>query len=182
MGRVTEIRNIRAVRYGWANHDGRATEARCGVLFANTLGATMSRDLKPYVGRIGTGVSGAVIWKEDTGTDDAGTNFQAYAITKAYALQQGQNMGVLEDSYLTAETASGVTITLTLNRDFGLETTTATALLTASASETRVQQKFEGAAISQAGYLQFQVGDASAASNAWVLDSIATPLLHEGTR
>ena len=92
LGRVTEIRNIRAVRYGWANHDGRATEARCGVLFANTLGATMSRDLKPYVGRIGTGVSGAVIWKEDTGTDDAGTNFQAYAITKAYALQQGQNM------------------------------------------------------------------------------------------
>ena len=89
---------------------------------------------------------------------------------------------MLEDSYLTAETASGVTITLTLNRDFGLETTTATALLTASASETRVQQKFEGAAISQAGYLQFQVGDASAASNAWVLDSIATPLLHEGTR
>ena len=142
----------------------------------------MSRDLKPYIGRIGTGISSAVIWKLDSGTDDGGTSYRGYMTSKDYSVRPGTNMGMLEDAYLVAESSSGVTLTLTITRDFGLETTTATALLTASASETRVFPKLEGAAISEAGWLNFQIGDASAASNTWVLDSYNTPIMLEGTR
>ena len=142
----------------------------------------MSRDLKPYIGRVGTGISAPTIWKLDSGTTDAATTYQATVKTKAYTIKAGENMGMLEDAYLLGEAASGVTITLTVDRDFGLETSTATALLTAAGSESRVFPKFEGAAVSQAAFLQFQVGDGSAVDNTWTLDAIVTPLQTEDPR
>ena len=38
------------MRGGWARHTGLSCEAVCSVMFANTLGAAMSRDLRPYIG------------------------------------------------------------------------------------------------------------------------------------
>jgi len=181
-GRVVEFNNIRAVRYGWSRFTGVATEARCGVLFSNTLGASMSRELKPYIGRVGTGITVPTVWKLDTGTQDGSTNYQAYAKSKAFSIRPGQQLGMIEDAYLLAETSSGVTITLTVDRDFGVETSTATAVLTAAGSETRKLVKIEGASVSQAGHVQFQIGDSAAANNTWTLDGLVTPLLREGPR
>lgn len=162
------------VRGGWSKHTGNSAAARCSVMMSNTLGATMSRDLKPYIGR----ASGTVIWKLDTSTtNDAGTNFQSYVKTKpvTQASQLGLNVGIGQAS-LIAKAASGVTITQTIDRDFGLETVTATVSLTAAASETRVFRKIEGSDMAGAGVIQLQWGDAAAASNAWTLDAVVAPM------
>jgi len=183
LGRVVEINRVTTMRYGWSRADGVATEARCSVLFADTLGASMSRDVKPYVGRVGTGISAPTLWKLDTGTQDVSTNYQAYLITKTFLMGGGQyNLSLRHDALLLAETSSGVTITLTLTRDWGLETTTATALLTAAASETRALLKFEGAQISEAAAVSFQIGDAAAANTSFVLDRLVTPVTRDDRR
>ena len=179
LGRIVEFGNLRTLHYGWAVHDGQGAKMTCGVLFANTLGATMSRDLKPYLGRVDTA---PVIWKGDTGTTDAGTTYAASVKSKAYALSPGQNMRMLEDAHIVAKAASGVTLTLTVDRDFGAETRAFTASIAAAASETRVFPKVEGTAVAEAGFVQFQLGDGSAVDNTWTIDSIVTPLQLEGPR
>lgn len=176
LGRLVEIHNIASVRYGWSRATGRITEARCGVLFANTLGASMSRDLKPYLGRTGTGITAPTLWEGDDGTTDASTTYRGLVTTKTYSAKLGHHFSMQHDAYLLAETASGVTITLTTDRDFGAETATATAVLTAAASETRTFEKFEGAQVSEAAHVSFSVGDAAAADGAWVLDTIVAPI------
>lgn len=162
------------VRGGWSKHTSSSAAARCSAMMSTTLGATMSRDLKPYIGR----ASGTAIWKCDTSTtNDAGTNFQAYVKTRpvTQASPLGMNVAIGQAS-LIAKAASGVTITQTIDRDFGLETVTATVLLTAAGSETRVFRKIEGSDMAGAGILQLQWGDSAAASNAWTLDAVVAPM------
>ncbi len=167
------------VRGGWAKHTGPSAGARCSCLMSNTLGASMSRDLKPYIGR----ATGTAVWKCDTADlDDAGTAFQAYVKTKPIAIATlGMNVGVGQ-THLLARAASGVTITQTIDRDYGLETRTATCLLTAAGSETRVLRQIEGSDMSQAGTLQFQWGDATAVANSWTLEAASLPVHVEDRR
>lgn len=163
-----------AVRRGWAKHTGGGANARCSVMFSNTVAASMSIDLKPYIGQFDANNR---IWKCDsTATDDAGTTFQAYVDTKEYApAGLGRNVKLMEPSLL-AEVASGVTLTVTGRIDHGLRSDpTGTALLTASGSETRVQKKIEGFAGADAGSVSFRIGDASAASNGWTADALIVP-------
>lgn len=168
------------VRGGWSKHDGPSAAARCSTLFSNTIATSMSRDLKPYIGR----ASGTVIQKCDTSTtNDAGTNFQAYVKTKPIlpADELGVNVGIGQ-THLLAKVGASVTITQTIDRDWALETLTATVSLTAAASETRVLRKIEGSDMSQAGVIQIQIGDGSAASNAWTLDALVIPVTAQDVR
>lgn len=153
---------------------------RCAVMFANTLGAAMSRDLKPYVGQTGTTQR---VWKADTGTDDVGQTFQAYVITKAMEPGGPGFSGGMGDSMLLAKAATGVMITDTVSADFGLQASTGTADLTPEASETRVSRRLAGSAISgDIKFIQHQIGDASAVSNSWTLDRLVmTAGKHEAT-
>ena len=74
-----------------------------------------------------------------------------------------------------AEVSSGVTITVTPKGDNGLQDGQAgTALLTASASETRVNKRLEGMQHAGAGTFRFRIGDAAAVSNAWTLDAMTS--------
>lgn len=169
------------VRGGWYKHTGNSATARCSVMFANTLAAAMSRDLKPYVGR----ASGTAIWKLDDASalDDAGTSFQAYLKTKPLRIAPlGQNMGVGQ-SILVGKALDGVTITQTLDRDYGLETRTSSCLLTpTSAGESRVIKKFEASELAQAGAVQVQLGDAAAQTGAWSLDLLEIPIFGQEFR
>jgi hypothetical protein len=168
-----EVDSRNRVRKGWVRFSGNLSGARCSTMMSNTLGATMSRDLKPYIGRS----TGTTVLKADTSaTDDAGTTFQAYAKSKPIRVAPLGTNAAVGMSHLLAEVASGVTITQTLDRDYGIETRTSTVLLTASASETRTLKKFEGSALAGAGTIQAQIGDASAVANSWVLDLVSMPV------
>ena len=163
------------IRGGWYKHTGGSAVARSAVLFSNTLGATMSRDLKPYISR----ASGVAIWKLDTtDLDDAGTDFQAYIKTRPMltTTDLGQKVGMAEP-FVLAKALTGVTLTLTTDRDFGAETRTHTALLTASGTETRVVKKFEGGDIGEADAIQVQIGDGAAQEGAWSIDALVVPVL-----
>ncbi len=176
LGKYVEGERLRG---GWYKHTGDSAGARCSVMMSNTLGAAMSYDLKPYIGRS----LGTAIQRCDTAaTDDAGTTFQAYVKTKPIAIAPlGMNVGIGQTTIL-AKAASGVTITQTIDRDFGLETRTATVSLTPAASETRVIRKVEGSDMSQCGTVQLQWGDSAAVSNTWTIDSIAIPVRTEDPR
>lgn len=167
------------IRKGWFKHTGNAAGARCACLFANTLGAAMSRDLKPYMGRS----SGTVIYKCDTtNTMDNATAFQATITTKPLRTgPPGTNIGVAE-SYLLAEANPNVTITQTLSRDYGLETRASTVGLTPDATETRVLKKFEASALSGAGTVHVTIGDGSALAQNWVLDTLTIPITAQERR
>lgn len=158
---------------GWVKHDGPSANARCSCMFSNTLGASMSRDLKPHLGRS----VGTTIYKTDTSDlDDNSTDFQAYVKTRPIITlgELGRKVG-LEEPYLLAKALTGVTITLTSDRDFGIETRTHTQVLTAAGSETRVFKKFEGAGVGEADVIQVQIGDGAAQDGAWSFDALKVP-------
>lgn len=161
------------VRGGWAQHSGLSAAARCSVLMSNTLGASMSRDLKPYIGR----ASGTTLAKCDTtDVDDLGTDFQAYVKTKP--LHPAQSLGFkvgLGEPCVLAKAASGVMVTVTSDRDFGKEQRSHQQILTAEQSETRVVRKFDGAGIGEADVVQLTIGDDTAREGAWSIDAVWVP-------
>lgn len=171
----------RAALFGSASHEptvpggfsiftGGVATARCAVMFSNTIGATMSRDLKPYIGS-----TSAVntIGKANTGTQDFGVNFQAYLDTKAYDPWGTAFYGTVAAVQLTAAAANGVSVQVTTTADFGVSATADQASLTPGGSETRVQPALGGAvALAQMQNVRFRVGDGGAVNAGWQLDSL----------
>jgi hypothetical protein len=154
-------------------HDGTSADAFCSVMFANTLGATVSRDLKPYIGR-----GGAVkILKCDTSdTSDDSDAFKAFITLKPLDAAGHGFKTDLENVYVQAKVATGVTLTATITRDHGIESITPTVLLTASGSETRVVKRIENAQFSGCQHVGITIGDASATANSWTLDGLTVQL------
>ena len=165
------------VRFGWAQHTGDSCGVLDGVMFATTPGSSMTYKEKPYV-CLG---SGAKILKCDTGTDDDGTNFQAYIDTEhRLPWGPGRTGGLQQEPYILAEAAS-VTLTLSVFRDYGVETVaTPTASIAAGGSETRVRSKVEFNGAQDLEVVQFRLGDGAAASNAWNIDALVVPMAQEG--
>lgn len=150
---------------------------RCATLFSNTIGATMSRDLKPYVGQVGAVKR---ICKCDTGTDDLGTPYRAYVITRAEDPGGNGYDGEAGDPILLAKAAEGVTITDTILCDYGIQSSPGSCSLSPEKTETRVTRRIQGAGISGVSTIQHQIGDAIAVSNSWTLDQITTPWAPRG--
>jgi hypothetical protein len=157
------------LRGGWSKWTGDLAACRASAMMANTLDTSMSLDLKPYA----TDGDALTLLKGDTSaTDDAGTNFQAYVTSGAMTIEPIVFNASLKRSYLLATAESGVTITQTLIRNLGDETSrTATVSLTATAAgETRVLRKFEDAGLEDAFLTQVRLGDAAASDAVWTLD------------
>jgi len=167
LGRTT----AEGVGMGWSQHAGRSAATYTGVLFANTLGATMSRDLKPYVSTR----DAVAILKCDTGTDDNGETFQAYVTTAALPIGGLLRQGQVGQPVLVANAASGVSIQATVSRDFGVETKTGSVVLTPAGSESRVLPQFEALELAGVTTVQYTIGDAAAVNNAWTLDAFVIP-------
>lgn len=163
---------------GWSRYTGNLmSAARCSVLFANTLGASMSIDLKPYIGN-GSIVNTASIVKMDTGGSDAGDGIQGTITTPAFEPGSPGFNGECGDAILVAQAASGVTITGYAVPDFGAQPSqSGTALLTASsAGETTVIKRLENSALSGATFFQYTIGDAVATTTGWTLERLIVPV------
>jgi hypothetical protein len=158
------------VRGGWSLYNGHLAASRCATMFANTLGSSMSRDLKPYVGYS----TGAKILKGGTGTNDAGTNFQSYVdLPEQHFGGIGQKCQV--DQAIILGSAGSHTIRITVNGNY-TDTTrvrTADVTMTAVGSQTRVLKVWEDAQLSDdLTSVGIRVGDSTAVSNAWTIDGI----------
>lgn len=169
LGRVVDAGILRK---GWAKHDGNSAAARCSCMMSNTLGASMSRDLKPYIGRS----SGTAIWKCDTGNTDDGTSFQALLTSRPFTpAGLGTKSIDVKDATVSADASTGATISLWGIRGMGFETLTASSMsLTPAASESVIFAQLP-AMVQDADCVQFAVGDASAASNPWNLHAVNIP-------
>lgn len=162
------------IRGGWVVHDGASAAARCSVMMSNTLGATMSRDLKPYAGKS----TGTVILKCDTSaTDDAGTTFQAYVdLPERHFAGLGRRCIVGSPVVLGSVGTQAIAVTLT--GDYGQTVgRTSTVSMSATGSETRTLRTVESVAYGDtAGSVQIRVGDASASTQTWTLDALVIPV------
>ncbi len=167
-------RGAEGVRGGWSRHTGVSCTARCSMSFGPTMTSGARLDTLPYAGSSAT-VNLLLKCDDDTVTRDNTTPFQAYIKTKPYPLGGlGFNCSV-KQSHLTAKAGEGVTITQTIDRDYGAEVRESTCPLTSTGDETRVQRQFEGSDMQGAGVVQFQVGDDQALSQTWTLDALVVP-------
>lgn len=161
---------------GWTQvptGDGPAN-VRCAVSFSDTIGATMSRTQKLYVGQA---LGNNRLWKMETGTDYAGTTFKSYIITGDVEPGSPGYSGHIGEPLLLAKAAAGVTITNTATYDYGVAAAkTGSALLTAIGSETRVQVVLRETGHDDASFVHYQIGDASATADAWTLERLVVPV------
>ena len=165
---------------GWSVKDtgGKIRLARCAALFAKTPGASMSRDLVPYVGYVSA--NNTLLRCDTTDTSDDSTTFQALVKTRPFDVNGGKEFRTSEP-FLVAQAAAGVTLTVTVDVDFGLETRSTTVALDAVGSETRVIKRLDGLDVASAHVVQFEIGDAAAIANAWTVERIYIPVKEEDT-
>jgi hypothetical protein len=145
---------------------------------ANILATKSSHDLKPYIGNV-SAVGQVYKCDDPLQTDDVGTAFQAFILTKPYLLGGLGAYCTVGQGTLIAQAQTGVTITLMLVRDFGKEARPSVVLLTPDTSETRVQKIFESAGMAGAWAIQLQVGDAAPISNRWNLDAVTVNFIRD---
>ena len=140
-------------------------------MLPNTLGASMSVDLKPYLSLVTVSAT-PLVHKFDTGV----ANVQATITTKAYEPGGPGFYGMVGDTELMAKATSGVTITDLVTADFGLQTATGSRSIAATASETRVTVRMEQTALGgDVRFIQHTIGDAAATSGSWTLDRLVMP-------
>lgn len=165
---VTEMRPDEQgdLRGGWSVYTGTYADARCGVMFSNTLASSRSRVRVPYVALNPNQTT--LLRYDETATDDNGTEFQGY-VTSPVLAQESFDLE-LQKSYLAATAADGVSIQQSLVRNFGDETNrTSVVTLAAENSETVVFRKFEDAAMQDAWAFQVTLGDPDANTSQWTL-------------
>jgi hypothetical protein len=173
LGRVMELGDVRD---GWSKHTGPSASARCSVMFSNTVGATMSRDLKPYIGQHG---GNGRLWKCDTtDLDDAGTAFQGL-ITFPDRHAGGLPNACVMGSPIVLGAAGSYTVSVSMTPDYdSAKTRTGSRSMAAAATETRVTRVVEDVEMGDdVNAIAVAVGDGSAtATPRWVLDALIVPV------
>lgn len=161
------------VRFGWSYHEGDSTYAYCSCMFSSTLGASMSKNLKPYIGFGGTWE----IWKCDTGVDDNGTSIIGYIDSKPTApWGLGRLGGIKEDCILVAQAAAGTQVFVTVNKNAGEESYLHSVDLNPTNNQTTVFKKIdESAGVSNMCTMQFRIGDSQITPATWNLTALIIP-------
>lgn len=163
------------VRRGWSKFTGDLATCRCSAMFSSTVGASMSRRLKPYGGL----VSSLKLLRGDSASalDDAGTAFQSFVVTRHYEAA-GNNYFDVQQPVVMASAKAGVTIQLTVTADWGAQRPQSVSIsLSPASTETYVERLVEGLHAGRATAAQFQLGDPSAQSVAWTLEQMRVPII-----
>lgn len=156
------------VRGGWTTATGGIATARCATMFASTLGASMSRDLKPYIGSTST----ATLLRGDTGLTDAGTEYAGSVTLPEQHLAGLSNYCRLQGAVVLGS-AGPHTFNLRLQRDYGCEERTDTVSMAAeTGNQTRTQKAFEAAFQADAKSVGVRIGDVCPTGHTWSLDAI----------
>lgn len=178
------------VRGGIAVHTDGAADCLAAVMFANTPGATMSIDLKPWCAQVWqSGLPDGPIVKYDAdGTyTDRGTLATTYiGRLKTLAFPPGGDgmKGGITQTYLLGTAANRV-MAVDAVRDFGAETRSTTITLPAAGSPaiSRALVKDSGdALLADAMYAELVVDDdvSPASSAAWTVDALGIRVRTEG--
>jgi len=165
---------------GWSRYG--SYSLACGAMFPDLVlsGSDWVQDaspeftLKPFYFH-----TTSFLYKHDDTTTnlDEDLGYRAYITSRPY-FPAGLGSRVLtHDAVLMAEASSATTITLTVDRDFGSETKTATASLTADGTETRGIRRMGDSGFGSLASVQFTLGDADTTGTThWELDALSVPL------
>jgi len=176
------------VRRGWALATGPSAVAYASCMFSSDIEGGViatavyrNRILRPFLGQ---GTSAAVISRLDETVDtDSGTAYFARIVTKPYAIAGILNRFGVMASALLAKVSSGVTVYVRAIKNYGIETLTKSALLTAEGSETHVIKALDDLSFSDLRAVQFQLGDDPAEVvtpvGAWELNELSLKLRKE---
>lgn len=164
---------------GWQVFDtgGKIRLSRAVVMFARTLGATMSRDKVPY--HAYSGANNTLLRGDTTDTSDSTTAFQGLVKTRPYAWNGGRAFRTATP-WIVAKPAAGVTLTISVDQDFGLKVSDSTIDLTPTVDEvgaTRIFRRCGGLDVANAHVVQYQIADAAAAANAWTIERLWVPVM-----
>ncbi len=109
-------------RRGWSLWTGDAAGALCACLYADNIddATDRSKNLVPFIGV----EDSDVIWQMESGTDDNGTTFDASILTKPYALAGMLNQYEVKSSTVLVKATEDASLSVSIIRDFGLETKT----------------------------------------------------------
>jgi len=166
--RLGEADEDNHVRDGWSTFDGTNADARCAVMFSNTLGSSMSRDLKPYIGYD----TGSVLLKADTGDLDNSEPYAGYVTLPEQHLA-GLTQKCQVDQIIVLGSSGLHTFNVDLHRDYGCEPRQDTVAMAAeTADQRRSQVPFEAAFQADAKSVGLRIGDICPISYPWELDAI----------
>ena len=183
---VLDIKNLDredsfGLRGGWSVYDGGVCAIAWACMWSEDhLGGIASKRLKPLISKTGSGLERA---NAVNATNDNGVTYQSYIKTRSIVpIENVGNEFTVSEPWIVAKATAGVSLQLTLDRDFGLDATaTDTVSIAASGTETRVTKRFTGGVSSDIGAIQIQVGDAAAGSiSQWALDAIIVPVVDSG--
>jgi len=166
--RLGEADEDNHVRDGWSTFDGTISDARCAVMFSDTLAASMSRDLKPYIGYD----TGTVLMKADTGQLDLDEPYAGYVTIPEQHLA-GLTQKCQVDQIIVLGSAGLHTFQVDLHRDYGCEPRSDNVAMAAETeAQRRVQRPFEAAFQADAKSVGLRIGDVCPISYPWELDAI----------
>lgn len=169
---LTRQTNYDGIRKGWAKHTGTIAGATSCCLFASNIDAGTARaySLVPFIG-----TTTGTILRCDTGTTDNGASFIARMVTAPVSLAGILNKFGVMAGALMAKAASGVTLTVNILRDFGLETAkSVTAIsLTPFGSETTVIAPIDNLSDASNKVVQIEFTDDIPSTGTWELYQFA---------
>ncbi len=161
---------------GWSRIEsatGSLAHVRCAAMFANTPGATMSKDLKPYVGQWD---GNAKLWKADTGTTDAGTAFQSYVVSRTIEPGGPGYYGEVGDAVLMMVSTNTVSVIVSCIEIFTLMNPFVATATGDATQQLRYQVRCVDTALGQAQMVYYRIGDVGAVDATWSLERLVIPV------
>jgi hypothetical protein len=178
------------VRGGWSTDTGDVADAICAVAFANTLGAAMSLDLKPYVAQLrksGDADGPLIKYDADATFTDRGSNGTTYVgkiRTKAFPPGGPAQRGGVQKAFVIGKPASGSARTLNVTAARNFDTADAkagtVALTVGTGTNTRVQAPCENIEHIDADFIDLQLDDNGQGTATWTVDAIGVRIRKEG--
>lgn len=162
--------------------DWTALSVQCAAMFAET--AATPYEVQPFVAgwRTVSGVTGAFLWKGNSGTTDlTGGLYQAYIKTKTYPVHEMTGRGGVDPPILYAEALAATSLQVTTIRDHNVATRSATVSIAPSGTESHVSKPVHGCELAQCQTVAYQIGDAAAIDSAWTLCGLVVGVHQEET-
>lgn len=165
------------VRRGWSTATGTTAKALAMTTYSDNIddGVDRNLNLKPVFGVTGTDPN--LLLLGDVGNTDNGTAYVARVVSQPYMpVGMLSRFGVRAGAILAK--ADDTDVTITLNRNFGLEEREFVIDLTPIASEVDVIKPIDNLALSEVTSLQVDISDGST-GNGWAVNRVSMKLRQE---
>jgi hypothetical protein len=152
---------------GWTVFTETLADVRCGVMFSQTIAASMSEILKPYLG-----AASAVLLRADTGALDVTADFEG-SVTLPEKHLAGLRHRCKVQQAIILGSAGPHTLRLETRRDYGLEARRDDVQMAAEdGDQLRAQRVFEAAFQADAKSIGMTVGDVCPTALLWEIDAL----------